>query len=305
LGVEETALSAALRAIDDVVVPGAVVAVVGPTASGKTELAVSLAERLGGEVVGADSVQVYRRFDVGSGKPTKDEHARAPHHLVDVKDPLESIDAALYAEAAERAIVDIEARGRRPVVCGGTFLWVKALLFGLAHAPPGDAAIRARHHEEVDREGRTSLHARLAKVDPTLAGRLHPNDVVRVSRGLEVFELTGRPLSSWQSAHGFLTARRPSILLALKRPPEELTERIARRIQVWLSSGWIEEVETLLADGYGQARAMQSVGYREVAEHIAGRLGREELHAAIVRSTRVFARRQRTWLNHGEVHWVG
>jgi tRNA dimethylallyltransferase len=303
LVVDEAGLSEALRAIDESP-PGSVAAVVGPTASGKTDLAVSLAERIGGEVVSADSVQVYRRFDVGSGKPTKEEEERARHHLVGVKDPLDGFDAALYAEAAERAIVDILARGKRPIVCGGTFLWIKALFFGLAHAAPANAAIRSRHHEEVERDGRASLHGRLAKVDPTLAQRLHPNDVVRVSRGLEVFELTGRPLSSWQGEHGFISARRPAVLLALRRSPDELTTRIARRVDAWLASGWIEEVEGLVAEGYGQARAMQSVGYREVAEHLAGRLGRNDLREAIVRSTRVFARRQRTWLNHAEVLWL-
>jgi tRNA dimethylallyltransferase len=280
------------------------VAVVGPTASGKTELAVSLAERLGGEVVSADSVQIYRRFDVGSGKPTSEELGRARHHLVSELDPREGFDAARYAEVAGRAIADITARGMRPIVCGGTFLWVKALLFGLAHAPPANAVIRARHHDEVEREGRASLHARLALVDPTLAARLHPNDVVRVSRGLEVFELTGKPLSSWQGEHGFRGGRRPFLLLAVERSSGELAALIEQRVQAWLESGWIEEVRGLLADGLGDARAMHSVGYREVAEHVTGSLGRDELSAAIVRSTRVFARRQRTWLNHVDVCWI-
>jgi len=295
-------LAQALLAIE--ASPGALVAVVGPTASGKTDLALALAEQLGGEIVSADSVQIYRRFDVGSGKPTADELARAPHHLVGVVDPLEAFDAARYAEAAGQAILDITSRGKRPIVCGGTFLWVKALLFGLAHAPPANDAIRARHRAETASEGRGALHARLSRVDPVLAARLHPNDVVRVSRGLEVHELTGRPLSSWQGDHGFREARGPSVLLALEHSSEALTARIEARVHRWLAAGWIEEVQGLLADGYAEARAMRSVGYREVASHVAGTLGRDELAQAIVRSTRVFARRQRTWLNHGDVVWL-
>jgi tRNA dimethylallyltransferase len=296
-------VSQALEALKDA--PSAsLVAIVGPTASGKTALAVLLAEELGGEVVSADSVQIYRRFDIGSGKPSRDELARAPHHLVGTVDPLEELDAARYAEAAEKSLALITSRGKRPIVCGGTFLWIKALLFGLAHAPPADPAIRERHRAESASGGHGALHARLREVDPELAARLHPNDIVRVSRGLEVYELTGRPLSSWQGEHGFRSARHPSILLAVQHSAETLTARIERRVALWLDAGWIEEVRGLLEEGYGEARAMRSVGYREVAAHIEGKLSRDELPGAIVRSTRVFARRQRTWLNHGEVRWL-
>jgi len=302
LGVEPAIVEKALRAVEGD--PEALIAVVGPTASGKTDLAIALAERLNGEIVNADSVQIYRHFDIGSGKPDAAELARAPHHLVGTVDPLEALDAARYAEEADRVVSDIATRGKRPIVSGGTFLWVKALLFGLARAPAADEAIRERHREDVAREGRAALHARLSAVDPVLARRLHPNDVVRVSRGLEVFELTGRPLSSWQGEHGFRGARGRSLLLAIRRSPEALTERIERRVEAWLVAGWIEEVRRLGEAGYGDARPMRSVGYRQVAEHLAGRLAREDLAPAIVRATRVFARRQRTWLNHVEVHWL-
>jgi tRNA dimethylallyltransferase len=302
LAVEESILEQALRAID--ADPAALIAVVGPTASGKTELAIALAERLDGEIVSADSVQIYRRFDIGSGKPTAEDLARAPHHLVGVADPLETFDAARYARAADDAMREIASRGKRPIVAGGTFLWVKALLFGLAPAPAANEAIRERHREEAAREGRASLHARLQTLDPALAIRLHPNDVVRVSRGLEVYELTGRPLSLWQDEHGFREARGPSLILAVRRTHAALTERIERRVNAWLAAGWIDEVHRLGDAGFEQARAMRSVGYREVAEHVAGRIPREELGPAIVRATRVFARRQRTWLNHANVRWL-
>ncbi len=292
----------ALRALEED--PEALVAVVGPTASGKTELAVSLADRLGGEIVSADSVQIYRGFDVGSGKPTAEEHARAPHHLVSAIEPLDAFDAALFAEAAGAAMRDISARGKRPLVAGGTFLWVKAALFGLAKAPPADASIRGRHRDEAARDGPAALHAKLAARDPVLAARLHPNDVVRVSRGLEVHELTGRPLSAWQSEHGFRDARHRPLLLAIRQEPAALTARIERRVEGWLSSGWIEEVRSLRERGYASARAMGAVGYREVVAHLEGEIAREDLATAIVRATRVFARRQRTWLNHASVRWL-
>ena len=279
-------------------------AVVGPTASGKTELAIRLAERLGGEIVSADSVQIYRGFDVGSGKPTPEESARAPHHLVGRLDPLEQVDAAAFAEMASAAIAGVRARGKVPIVCGGTFLWVKALLFGLVPAPPASPETRARHHELASREGRPALHAALRSVDPTAAARLHPNDLVRVSRALEVYELTGKPMSSWQEAHAFATTRHRARLVAIRREPDALTVRIRERVMRWLATGWVDEVRALEARGYATARAMGSVGYREVQAHLRGEIGQGDLGEAIVRATRVFARRQRTWLNHAEVLWV-
>src|SRR5258706_1664806 len=159
-----------------------VVVVVGPTASGKTDLALAIAETHGGEIVGADSVQVYRHFDIGSSKPTLEERSRVPHHLVDVVDPSEPMDAASYADRASLAIAGVIQRGKLPIVCGGTFLWIRALLYGLAGAPPGDADARRRHATLAETEGRSALHAELAKVDPESARRLNPNDLVRVSR---------------------------------------------------------------------------------------------------------------------------
>ncbi|AUX48968.1 tRNA delta(2)-isopentenylpyrophosphate transferase [Sorangium cellulosum] len=283
---------------------GELLVVVGPTASGKTELAIRLAERFGGEVVSADSVQIYRAFDLGSGKPTPAEQARARHHLVDVVDPLEPVDAQRFAELAEAAIADIRGRGRVPIICGGTFLWVKALVFGLSPAPPADAEVRARHRAIVEAEGRAALHARLAEVDPASAARLSPNDAVRVSRALEIYERSGRPQSAWHAEHGFRERRHAARLLAVHRERAELDRRIEARTVAWLEQGWVDEVRTLLARGYGDARAMGSVGYKQVREHLEGRLPAEELAAAIVRATRVFVRRQRTWLRDQAVAHV-
>jgi tRNA dimethylallyltransferase len=278
--------------------------IVGPTASGKTDLAVETCERVGGEIVSADSVQIYRGFDLGSGKPTAEERARAPHHLVDVLDPLETADAMTYAGLAERAIDDIRARGKVPVLCGGTFFWVRALVIGLAPAPSADEAVRAKHRAIVDERGRAALHEELARVDPASAERLHPNDVVRVSRALEVHELSGRTMSAHHAEHGFRAHRMESAMIGIAMTPEVLTERIARRVDAWLAQGWIDEVRDLVARGYGEARAMGSVGYKEVHAHVTGTLRRESLRDAIVQSTRIFARKQRTWLKSAPIEWL-
>ncbi|HEY8087351.1 MAG TPA: tRNA (adenosine(37)-N6)-dimethylallyltransferase MiaA [Polyangiaceae bacterium] len=285
--------------------PGELLAIVGPTATGKTALAVSVAERIGGEVISADSVQIYRGFDVGSGKPTATEQARAPHHLVSVLDPAEHVDAAAWAGLAAAAITDVRARGRVPILCGGTFLWTRALLFGLAEIPAASAELREQYRMTAEAAGRSALHERLRAVDRPSADRLHPNDFVRVSRALEVFELTGRPLSDWHREHAFARARHRARLVAIAVEPGILTDRIRARVRGWLERGWIEEVQALLRSGYADTRAMGSVGYTQVRAMIEGRGTREDLELAIVRATRVFARRQRTWLNHVDVAWVG
>ncbi|HEY8076795.1 MAG TPA: tRNA (adenosine(37)-N6)-dimethylallyltransferase MiaA, partial [Labilithrix sp.] len=233
-----------------------------------------------------------------------EERTRAPHHVIDVVEPTELVDAASYASMAEKAIAEIRARGRVPILCGGTFFWVRALVLGLVDAPAGDASIRARHRTIVDERGRAALHAELARLDPRCAERLHPNDVVRVSRALEVLELSGRTMSEWQESHGFRERRHEAVFVGLGTTPEELGERIARRAEAWLAGGWIDEVRALLDRGFGETRAMGSVGYKEIRAHLAGEIPRESLHSAIVQSTRVFARRQRTWLKHADVEWL-
>jgi tRNA dimethylallyltransferase len=278
--------------------------VVGPTASGKTELAIRLAERWGGEVVSADSVQIYRGFDLGSGKPTPAERARAPHHLVDTFDPLDPVDAGRYRVLAEVAIAEIRARGRVPIVCGGTYLWVRALVLGLVEAAPADEAVRARHRELAEREGRARIHALLAEVDPASANRLSPNDLLRTSRALEVFELTGRTMSAWQAEHAASAPKHAARLVGIAHPREQLDARIAERTRRWLDEGWIDEVRRLVDAGYGDARAMGSVGYKEVRAHVAGELRRDQLEEAIVRATRTYVRRQRTWLRDEPVTWL-
>jgi tRNA dimethylallyltransferase len=280
--------------------------VVGPTATAKSALAASLAARMNGEVVSADSVQVYRHFDIGSGKPSAEERALAPHHLIDIADPLDSIEASVWADRAQATVSEIRSRGKTPIVCGGTFLWVRALLFGLAEAPPGDPEIRERHKEQAQEEGREKLHQALAQVDPTSAKRLHPNDLVRVSRALEVHELTGRTLSEIQAEHGFREPRYRAHLLGVEWERPAYEERLAARVRQMVAAGWKEEVSGLLSAGYGGARAMDAVGYRQVREAVESSTSQsdEDLVQEITRVTRIFARRQRTWLRDEPVDYV-
>ncbi|MEN9581540.1 MAG: hypothetical protein RJA70_4549, partial [Pseudomonadota bacterium] len=277
------------------------IAIVGPTASGKSALALDLALRCDGEIISADSVQIYRHFDIGSGKPTPDELRQVPHHLIGCAAPHEEMDASLFAERAEACIQEIRQRGRTPIICGGTFLWVRALVFGLAEAPKKSDQIRRAHAEFAEREGRAALHARLSAIDPASFTRLDPNDFVRVSRALEVFELTGKSLTSFHDAHGFREPRYDVRYAGIQHTPDALTARIRRRVEGMVEQGWAHEVEQLVAMGFRDTRPMASVGYRQVLGYCDSRAvsssarNEEQLIEDITRVTKIFARRQRTW----------
>lgn len=283
-----------------------VLCVVGPTASGKSALSIALARALDGEVLSADSVQVYRRFDIGSAKLGIEHRAGVRHHLLDILDPLQSYDAACFIEAADSALASIRSRGRTPIVCGGTFLWVRALLFGLAAAPPADAGLRQRHRELVEQCGRAHLHEKLRTIDPLAYEKLNPNDFVRVSRALEVYELTGRTLSRIQAEHGFRQARFPAQLVGVRYPRPTLHERISERTRSMLEAGLVAEVESLLGDGLSQAPALRSIGYRQVVEALQQPepLSVAGLQASIDQATRGFVRHQMTWLRKQPVRWL-
>jgi tRNA dimethylallyltransferase len=268
----------------------------GATASGKTELALELALTVGGELVSADSVQVYRGFDIGSAKLRGKAARGVRQHLVDVCEPDEPLDAKAYATLAEAAIADIASRGALPIVVGGTGLWVRALLRGLIPAPPVDPALRRRLLDEVERLGAPAMHRALEAVDPRAAARIHPNDAVRIVRALEVFEQTGRPVGELRAAHARGSPRYDAAYVVLERPPDELAVRIAARTRAMLRDGLVEEVRGL-RDRYGdRARALGAVGYREVVAMLEGKNSAENLEMAIVRATRAYARRQRVWL---------
>lgn len=273
-----------------------VIVLCGPTAVGKTEAAVRLAQRFGGEVVNADSMQVYRYLDIGTAKPTAAERALAPHHLVDVADPDEPFDAARFARLGRAAAADIADRGRLPIVAGGTGLYIKALLYGLAREAPSDPSVRRRLRDAAREAGPAVLHRRLAAVDPDTAARVHPNDAVRIVRALEVWEISGRAISTHHRDHRFGDAPYRTFKIALDLDRETLYARIDRRVERMLAQGLEAEVRGLLARGYGSAlKPMRSLGYRHMCDWIEGRTGYEEMVAALQRDTRRFAKRQFTW----------
>ncbi|KMY66774.1 hypothetical protein AAU61_16120 [Desulfocarbo indianensis] len=278
----------------------------GPTAVGKTSLALELCRRFRAEVVNADSVQIYRGLDIGSAKPTPAERAQAPHHLLDVADPAEDFDAARFAQLADQAIEDIRARGGRALVAGGTGLYIRALLFGLAPLPPADPALRARLQEDWLRQGPKAMHRRLAALDPPAAARLHPNDRQRVLRALEVCLQTGEPFSRRQAEHGFAQARHAYFLVGLKRPKPELDRRIARRCREMWQQGLAEEVRGLLAQGVPpQAKSLGSLGYAQAIRYLKGELDQEAALAEMIARTRAYAKRQLTWFRGMKgINWL-
>lgn len=284
----------------------ALAVIVGPTASGKSDLALEWARRHGGEIISADSVQIYRYFDIGSGKPNPEELRSVPHHLLDAIEPTEEMDAGLFAERARAIVDDVLSRGRLPIVCGGTFLWVKALIYGLAPTPPKDAELRKQHQAFAAAEGRAALHARLRDVDPESHARLAPNDLVRVSRALEVYELTGKPLTAFQREHGFLAPRYRAKLFGVRHSRQELHHRIRTRTERMFERGWLQEAQELMTRGFGATRPMQSVGYLQVLRAIeqGATHASEPLCESVAQATRVFARRQMTWLREQPVTWL-
>ena len=272
------------------------VVIAGPTASGKSAAALRIAEEAGAEIVSCDSVAVYRGFDVGAAKPPVDERARVRHHLIDVADPTETFTAARFVELADGAIADCAARGVPVVVCGGTFLYLAALLGGLFDAPPADPALRARLKQEAAGAGWPALHARLAAVDAEAAARIHPNDQVRIERALEVFEQTGVPISRHHAAQGERAERHPAHLFIVDPEPAPHDARIAERVDHMLDGGLVEETRAIVERHGRHLKALGAVGYKEALAHLDGRLPSSQLREAIRIATRRFGRRQRTWL---------
>lgn len=272
-----------------------IIALVGPTGTGKTDLSLELARRLDAEIVNCDSRQVYRYLDVGTAKPSAAERSAVPHHLFDVVDPDQPFDCARYRAQARDAIADIRARGKRVVLAGGSGLYLKALRFGLAPAPPRDAALRAHLAAQEDAEP-GSLHAQLAAVDPAAAARLHRRDRVRLIRALEVRELTGRPLSAWQAEHAFRAAEIDCRVIGLTMERGALYARLNARCRDMIERGLVDEVRGLWQRGFGpELPPLRSIGYREIGAHLRGACDLDAALAAMQRATRQFAKRQLTW----------
>jgi tRNA dimethylallyltransferase len=273
-----------------------IVCLVGPTASGKSALALDVAERLGGEIVSADSRQLYRGLDIGTAKPTAAERARVPHHCLDLVDAGAAFDAARFREAASAAIAQVSARGRPVLVVGGTGLYLRVLLRGLCPAPPRAPALRAVLIDRMVARGLPAMHRALAAIDPEAARRIGARDGVRVVRALEVGLATGTPLSVWQARHGFAEAPYDALVVGLARPTPELDRRIAARAEAMMAAGFLDEVRALRARGVrDDAPALLAVGYREMLACLEGRMDESAALAATVRATRQFAKRQRTW----------
>ena len=270
--------------------------VCGPTASGKSDLTLRLAHALDAEIVNADSMQIYRGLDIGTAKPSPDQRAEIRHHLIDVAEPDQPVSAAAFSDAADAAIRDIVGRGKRVIVAGGTGLYIRALVKGLVDSPGGAGEIRQDLQDEAARIGNEAMLERLRSVDPELAAALHPNNLVRIIRALEVYHLTGIPLSRYQREHAFAPRRYDALQIGISVDRGELYERIDDRVERMLADGLLGEVSALLAAGFGRdLKPMRSIGYKEAAAHLSGELSREEAVRLIKRDTRHYAKRQWTW----------
>jgi len=291
------------------------VVLTGPTGSGKSALAIELAERYGCEIVSMDSMTIYRRLSIGTAKPTATERGRVPHHLIDVLEPWERGSVAWWLQRAQAAVQVIRARGRTPLFVGGTPFYLKAILHGLFDAPQFDPGVRAKLEAECAESGAVTLHARLKQVDAASAARLHANDTRRVIRALEVYESTGTPLSQLQTTWGSPSFTQnagvapvaPALrAVCLNWPREVLKERLAARVQAMLAAGWLDEVRLLDTLPHPPGKeAAQALGYAELRAHLLGACTLAEATEAIIVRTRQFAKRQLTWFrNIGSLEFV-
>jgi tRNA dimethylallyltransferase len=280
------------------------VVIVGPTAVGKTELSLELAEQFCGEIISGDSMQVYRGMDIGTAKATPEELARVPHHLIDIIDPDQDYSVALFQEAATRLITEINQRGRLPFIVGGTGLYIESVThrFQFAQAEQ-DPELRERLQRLAEMEGVEALHRRLAQIDPLTAERLHPNDVKRVIRAIEIFELTGQKMSDYQ----LRASQSPYdlLMIGLTMDREKLYERINLRVDRMIEAGLVEEVRQLLDRGYDPSlTSMQGLGYKELVPYLYGEITLEKAINDIKQRTRHFAKRQLSWFRRmSEIQW--
>jgi tRNA dimethylallyltransferase len=283
-----------------------IVVIVGPTASGKSGVALELAGLFTAEIINADSMQVYRYMDIGTAKPTLKERNAVRHHLIDILYSDEEFSAALYREEAQQAIADVQARGKRAIVVGGTGLYIKALFSGLIRGGEVDPVIRERLQSEAQAGGREQLYGRLKEVDPATAEQLHPHDTYRIIRALEVYERTGRPISALRKKHLFQEGPYQTLKIGLQMGREELYQRIDRRVDEMMDQGLKEEVAHLLHLGYSPfLKPMQSLGYKQIINHLQGEYDLAEAVRLIKRDTRRYARRQMTWFKGDpQIQWI-
>ena len=284
-----------------------IVAVVGPTASGKTALAVELALRFGGEVVSADSMQIYRKLNIGTAKPTAEEMRGVPHHMLDVADPGESYSVSRYEQEAAACVEDILSRGRLPILCGGTGLYMDALIRGGGFLESGvDSGLRARLESEWEEAGAEAMLARLAAFDPHSAARLHLHDKKRIIRAMEVYLQTGITITEHNARTGALPPRYDAVMIGLRTEPRQLLyDRINRRVTKMLEMGLEQEARQLLENGDLVGTAAQAIGYKEMLAYFRGEATLAEAADLIRQKSRNYAKRQLTWFQRdGRVHWI-
>jgi len=273
-----------------------IIVIAGPTASGKTGLAVSLALSLGGEIINADSMQVYRYMDVGTAKPTLEERRGVIHHLLDVVDPDEDFNAAMYRGMAFPLAKGISAKNTPCFIVGGTGLYIRSLLGGLVELPPSDPMLREWLHLECDRKGAPKLHRKLAELDPERAKSIHPNDRLRIIRALEIIQQTRRPASDLMKQHRFGNQAFLALKLCLQVEKEPLYDRINERSKKMIAGGLVEETERLMKMGYGpHLKSMTAIGYRHILKYLQGEWSLEKATETLKRDTRRYAKRQVTW----------
>jgi len=282
-----------------------IVIILGPTAVGKSALALELAESLNGEIVNADSQQVYRYLDIGTGKPTTAERERVRHHLIDVVNPDQEFNAATFRLLASEVIYQIDERQRRAIVCGGTGLYLKALTRGLFEGAGQNGEIRRDLETEIAKTGLDSVYRRLVAIDPTVTSTIHPNDRSRTVRALEVYQLTGKPISQWQKEHRFQEESFAVLKLGLNLERAELYERINRRSAAMIEAGFLDEVRGLMARGYSlDLKPLRSIGYAQMGRVIRGALTIDAAREEMQQETRRLAKRQLTWFRGDkQVHW--
>ncbi|MGW8223103.1 MAG: tRNA (adenosine(37)-N6)-dimethylallyltransferase MiaA [Syntrophobacteria bacterium] len=282
-----------------------VIAIMGPTAVGKTWLVSQLTKDLGGEIVNADSVQIYRFMDIGTAKPTMADRAEVAHHLVDIVDPDHDFDASRYSQLAREVIANLARQGKPAIVVGGTGLYLKAIFHGLFPGAPSDQLVRQRLRREAEKKGGAELYRRLQRIDPITAQRVHPHDLFRIIRALEVWECKGQPISALQSDHNFKDRPFLPLKIGLRRPRPELYERINRRVEEMMAQGLLEEVRALLSRGYGpNLKSLQALGYRHMVQHLINGVDISEAVRTMKRDTRRYAKRQMTWFRRDqEINW--
>jgi len=283
-----------------------VLVVTGPTAAGKTSIGIELAKRLNGEIISADSRQVYKLMDIGTAKPSLEERREIPHHLIDISFPDQTYSAGLFAKDAHTLIEQILNRGKMPIIVGGTGLYLKVLMQGIFSGPGADQMIREKLNQEVEQYGLHKVYERLQELDPVAAAKISPKDRIRIIRALEIYELTGKPISSWQSTDEQSYPRFKFICFGINLSRKKLYERINLRVDKIMEKGFLDEVKNIHQLGYSfDWPALRTFGYLDMLDYLQGRIGLDDATEKFKRKTRNFAKRQLTWFRHQlELAWI-